>query len=111
MCGCTQGELSRAFTKSARALGLKPLDPVLYQARHSGASTDRASGVRTLAEIQKRGRWSSPASVVRYEKGGRLSEQLGRLPSELQGHLQVVHENLIPILRGEVAPPPPPAST
>jgi len=34
-------------------LGLKPVTP--YQARHSGASTDRASNARTLLDIQKRG--------------------------------------------------------
>ena len=29
-----------------------------------------------LAAIQKRGRWGSPKSVVRYEKGAKLLRQL-----------------------------------
>ena len=57
-------------------LGLKPVTP--YQARHSGASTDRASNARTLLDIQKRGGWKTMKSVCRYEKGARLAQRASK---------------------------------
>ena len=65
-------------------LGLKPVTP--YQARHSGASTDRASNARTLLDIQKRGGWKTMKSVCRYEKGARLAQRASKLTP-----LQVSH--------------------
>ena len=62
---------ARSFKVAARALGI---DLVPYQMRHSGASLDRAKGLRTLEATQKRGRWTSLASVRRYEKHGRLND-------------------------------------
>ncbi|CAE7231430.1 gag-pro-pol [Symbiodinium sp. CCMP2456] len=55
-----------------------------YRLRHGGPSRDIALRLRTLAEVQKRGRWKSFASVRRYEKGGRLSQQLQSLPRALR---------------------------
>ena len=46
---------------------------VLYQARHSGPSIDRARGIRSLQKIKRRGRWSAESSVQRYERHARLS--------------------------------------
>lgn len=65
----TYPEFVRAMKESCKRLGI---DAVPYQARHSGASIDRASGERSLADIKKRGRWAHDKSVVRYEKHGRL---------------------------------------
>ena len=64
-------EYCAEFRKSCKRLGLKKLVP--YQARHSGASCDRAAGDRLLEAIRKRGRWRSHKSLVRYEKAGRLA--------------------------------------
>jgi hypothetical protein len=47
---------------------------VPYQARHSGASHDRLSGFRSLADIKKRGCWRGDKSVQRYEKAARLGK-------------------------------------
>ena len=44
------------------------LAPVLYSARHTGASIDRLENRIPLSEVQARGRWRSDASVRRYEK-------------------------------------------
>ncbi|CAE7388291.1 unnamed protein product [Symbiodinium sp. CCMP2592] len=46
-------------------------DPHPYRLRHGGPSRDIAMKWRTLADVQKRGRWKSFNSVRRYEKGGR----------------------------------------
>ena len=44
--------------------------------RHSATSHDALHKLRTLQEIQKRGRWRAHQSVTRYEKGGQIWEYL-----------------------------------
>ena len=44
------------------------------QLRHGSASTDVLSGLRTLTEVQKRGRWSVIKSVRRCSNGGRAAQ-------------------------------------
>lgn len=52
-------------------------------ARHGGASADAALELRSLAEIQSRGRWAAKSSVARYRKTGTYARQLARLsPSQ-----------------------------
>jgi hypothetical protein len=46
----------------------------VYQIRHGSASTDVLQKVRTLEQVQKRGRWLTPKSVRRYTNGGRVSQ-------------------------------------
>jgi hypothetical protein len=66
----------RVFTQAATALSI----PVTASmARGSGASMDRATGLRTLAEIQRMGRWAARKSVVRYEKHARLNQSWSAL--------------------------------
>ena len=78
--GIDQAHFGRAFKEACITLGLQTLGPPTpYQLRHAGASWDFAAGLRNLAEVQRRGRWKATASVRRYEKGGRVSEQLNRL--------------------------------
>ena len=55
----------------------------LYGLRHGGASHEMLTGVRSLSELMKRGRWRSEASVKRYEKGGRVNQVLNALPPPL----------------------------
>ena len=95
------------FRKACRALGV---DAVPYQARHSGASEDRARGRRRQDEVQKRGRWSSIRSVMRYEKGGLLQQSALQLSSELRVYLQACEARLGEIILGTTAdiPVPPP---
>jgi len=75
----TQLQLSRWFASAAESLRLTALRPHLYQLRHGGASHDRSSRARSMLEIKLRGRWRCDRSLRRYEKGGRLAEQLSRL--------------------------------
>ena len=39
-----------------------------HSVRHTGASRDLAEGYRTFAQVQRRGRWASEKSVLRYAK-------------------------------------------
>ena len=59
-------ELLKQFRAACHDLGIR--DPSLYRLRHGGASHDAAARLRTIAEIKRRGRWSSDTSVRRYEK-------------------------------------------
>ena len=89
---------SRLFTATAsdvmtglrwaeQVLGLEVLGPLHgYQLRHTGASHDWLNRSRDLAGVQRRGRWRDPRSVRRYEKGGRVTQQLARLPAKMQAH-------------------------
>ena len=43
------------------------------------ASHDRATGLRTLPEIQSRGKWKTATSVQRYEKHALIAQQLEKL--------------------------------
>ena len=98
-------ELSELFRTSALWLKLEPLGPpVLYQLRHSGPSHDLAQRRRSLVEVKKRGRWRADTSVARYAKGGRLGEQLQRLPARMVRHCQLCADNLHEIL-SERSPP------
>ena len=60
---------------------------MMYIFRHAGASTDFAWKVRPLAETKLRRRWKVDQSLRRYEEGGRLAEQLDRLPAPLRNHV------------------------
>ena len=73
-----------AFMDACQNLHLTAVVP--YQWRHSGESLDVARRSRSLAEVQKRGRWKSHKSVMRYEKSGRMSLALQDLPRTLVDH-------------------------
>ena len=95
-------DFPREFQKSAKHLGL---NLVPYQARHGGASEDKAAGIRSLMEIKKRGRWQAEASVRRYEKHGKLAARLGRLSPALRAHLQLCAAQIEGILMLTIRPP------
>ncbi|CAK0821618.1 unnamed protein product [Prorocentrum cordatum] len=86
---------AKAFKKVCGRLGLAL---VPYQARHSGASHDRAREIRPQFEAQKRGGWKSQKSVVRYEKHGRLGKQRHRLIAEQQARFQRCRAELAAVL-------------
>ena len=60
------------FAGACAALGVTNVVP--YQMRHTGASLDRASGARTLLEVQQRLGHRQFRSVLRYEKHARLAK-------------------------------------
>ena len=58
------------------------------------ASIDHTRGRRSLRDLQRRGNWINPKSVRRYEKAGRLSEQLLRLPALVRKRALVCAEQI-----------------
>ena len=58
---------------------------MLYQLRHSGASSDLFSRRRELGEVFARGRWDSPQRVRRYGKPGQAQAYFNRLDEEVRG--------------------------
>ena len=104
-----QSEYNRLFRQAVVDLPLAALGQVApYQLRHAGASNDFSSGRRTLIEIQRRGRWRSTASVRRYEEGGRVTEQLRRLPERLRIHGVTCGLHIASIVSGMLSPLRPP---
>ena len=80
------------------------IDLVLYQARHSGPSMDRASNFRTQEEVRQRGGWVSRQSVARYEKAGRLAASWQKLESSVQITCRAAETNLEAIILGHHYP-------
>ena len=63
----TLEQMRRVFLKIAMHIGIGKWNPVLYMARHTGASLDRLEQRISLEEVRRRGRWVSESSVRRYE--------------------------------------------
>ena len=99
------GEFVKEFKLVAEALHLE-LSP--YQMRHSGPSIDRARNLRSQLEVQRRGTWKSPKSVLRYEKSARLAAGFLELPQRLRVHCQLCEERLGDAILGRWTPPAPP---
>ena len=63
------------------------------------------AGVLTLGVVPyRRGRWQSDKPLNRYTKGGRLQEQLNKLPAEVRRHCEACHVHIGKILGGQCAP-------
>ena len=69
-----------AFTIATNRTWLRPFRPVLYTARHSGASLDAAQNKLSIGK-QKRGRWRQMSSVNKYEKRGAVHEVWSKNPT------------------------------
>ena len=81
----TYAQWNYHFKAVVGSLGLGSLGSLsLHQLRHGGASHELYAAARPLKDIQKRGRWATDAALRRYAKGGRVQEQLHRLPRALQ---------------------------
>ena len=97
----TQSQVARDLRAACERLRVPvAMEIVMYKFRHGGASTDFALKHRSLAEVKLRGRWKSDASLRRYEKGGRLAEQLHRLGSRLRNHVMRCSECVNAVLSG-----------
>ena len=79
----SHADMLLVFKEAMAFVYLDPFQFVLYSARHGGPSADRASGLRSIADIQKRGRWQSFSSGARYEQTGRLQLVCFRVPAEV----------------------------
>eukprot|EP00434_Breviolum_minutum_P026113 symbB.v1.2.023089.t1/scaffold2089.1/size89944/4 len=60
-----------------------------YQLRHGSASSDVLQGLRTLGEVQKRGRWNAAKSVRRYSNGGRVSQVYDSLTPNQKANAEI----------------------
>ena len=60
------------MSRAAAIQSLEPFRLTPHMARHGGLSEDALSRVRSVPEIQARGRWEHPKSVARYRKAGTL---------------------------------------
>ena len=91
----TYSEWAASYRRAGIACQLECLGPpTLYGLRHAGASIDVALGRRSLPEVQQRGNWVAPASVRRYQKGGRLTEQLLHLEPGVRKQAQRCAETI-----------------
>ena len=97
----THGQWGQAWRAACSQLRLDALGvPVLYQLRHGGAAHDILHGVRSTAAVKKRGRWGSDRSLNRYERAGRVAEQLHQLSKAMQQHAFECAGNIGGILSG-----------
>ena len=69
----TVDKYRKQLQRAARILNLDDLGPA-HTVRHSGPSEDATTGYRTIWQIQRRGRWASEKSVLRYAKTHTLNE-------------------------------------
>ena len=99
----TYNDLVKQWNIAVKAVGLpirqvgkeellKTLVP--HQLRHGGASWDRMKGYRSLADVQKRGRWKTTKSVAIYEKHSRVTATLQAYPESQQRHFELCDERL-----------------
>lgn len=95
-------ELYKEFAAAAKVLNVKA---VPYQLRHSGPVWDRIRNVRTLREVQKRGRWKSTASLVRYQRQARLAADLKAFPRAWADYFRTCADVLVGcVLHGKRPP-------
>ncbi|CAK0891744.1 unnamed protein product [Prorocentrum cordatum] len=77
--GCSVEAYRRALRKASDDIGIVAFPA--HSARHSGPSHDAAEGYRTVWAIQRRGRWASEKSVLRYMKTHALVAARAAVPA------------------------------
>ena len=68
-----------------QCLGVEELAKSPYQNRHAGASRDHLMKLRSIASIQRRGRWAVDSSARIYDKPGRLQQMINKFGKEWMG--------------------------
>ena len=91
----------RQFAKGVRRLQLDHWGFVPYSLRHSGPSWDRNDRRLSLLEIQRRGRWQDPRTVVRYERSSRISALLSTLSRTWVSYLRLCETHLRRYVEGD----------
>ncbi len=95
---------------ASAALGLHGWDITLYVLRHTGPAHDFLAHLRTLPEIQRRGRWALETSVRRYERSSRVASQLNRLSAVQLAFCRLADRLLPDLFAGKAAVPPLPVA-
>ena len=101
----------RQFAKGVRALQLDHWGFVPYSLRHSGPSWDRSERRLSLLEIQRRGRWLDPRTVVRYERSSKISALLSTLSRTWVNYLRLCETHLRQFVEGGMPCPKLPGAT
>ena len=96
----TAVDFRREFSQAAVKAGLGKLNLVPYSLRHAGPSWDALVHRTPQREIQRRGRWKSPGSVVRYERSSRVLAVLRALPPIILAYLEFCETHLADLVRG-----------
>jgi hypothetical protein len=74
--------------------------PHAYRLRHAGPSRDFLLKLRTMSDIQHRGRWKASSSTRRYQKGGRLQQMMHLLPDAARREALRAYQDRAQTLRG-----------
>ena len=89
----TCAQLLAEFKAAALQVGVSHLGATLYGNRHGGASDLRLQGA-SLADIKKRGRWTTDSSLRRYEKATLAQQQFHKVPPPTRLYGAFVEERL-----------------
>ena len=100
----TISQFNKAMKVLADMLKITEMEVVPYLLRHSGPSQDYLAKLRTLPDIQKRGRWRSPESVRRYEKAARVMSRLSLLTETQMAFCQLACKHIVRLAEGFPTP-------
>ena len=81
------------WRRAVELLGFGEVATTPYQNRHGGASRDHLKRLRSVAAIQRRGRWASDSSARIYDKPGRMQQVINQFGSNLQDLGEEVRRN------------------
>ncbi len=101
-------ELLALVQRACLALGMHQMEVELYSFRHGGASFDALSKARALIEVKRRLKHVSDLSTRRYEKAGRVSLELQKMPSSIRAYGASMESLLASVFLRPVTCPQPP---
>lgn len=91
--------LRKLWQNTLQKIGLSNQFAVLYQLRHAGPSHDRLTRARSSLEVKLRGRWTSDASVRRYERHAWVGQVFQSLPKKTQQAAIQAQDDLYPMVQ------------
>ncbi|CAK0801976.1 unnamed protein product, partial [Prorocentrum cordatum] len=92
--GFTQAEFGAMIAKALKVRQLEGLGIAPYSLRRAGPSWDAITGRRSQLEVQRRGRWASMSSLIRYEKSSKVNSLLVNLDDSVQEYLRLCTAHL-----------------
>ena len=81
------------WRRAVERLGVAEIAKSPYQNRHGGASRDHLLKLRSMAEIQRRGRWASDSSARIYDKPGRLQQAINQFDHQYRSLGEELRQN------------------
>ena len=92
------------FRSAVSRAGLDSWEVTPHHLRHAGPSDDYLHNHRSLADIQRRGRWAATSSMKRYEKASQVNARLLHIPEATVRFLEAAAEEIPDILVSGAAP-------